>query len=421
MSIRDTISDSPSFSGADSPPAIGSAAADTPQFNADHNRATRSTPDTTFGILPAPMDWFETKPPYQPGTTNDEHIDVDGTKRDYTVHVPAGWHGEKPLKVMYFLNGVSPGKPEDTFTGLSGQADKNGYLLVDLIGDGPAHTFNNGQSLMGDGHNESNYLNAVHKRLQSQFNLDDSHQGIVGFSEGGSEAIALAAQNKWLSSVQSVEGFMTGKEQLNGPISAQFFNGVHDPVVPINGTKSLDGKAALTAGLGLVSPLLGLGSLLSGAIDGASDGAQATPGGTGAKILGGIAGFFGRVADQTVAPVLENTGNYIEPQRYAVQSFNQADGTGAPVVTESNGDRTEVYTNTTSGAQVSAVQLGSGTHGWPGSKVTKDNIPGIGEPDPNTDASVLISNFFENHGLLPKPLSPPNPLPNPLLPAIPAH
>lgn len=57
----------------------------------------------------------------------------------------------------------------------------------------------------------------------------------------------------------------------------------------------------------------------------------------------------------------------------------------------------QTYRNTTSGAEVQAIQLGSGTHGWAGSTVDAENIPGMGQPNQTVDASDLISDFFLEH------------------------
>src|SRR5262249_31015266 len=133
--------------------------------------------------------------PFAPGTTQNETIDVGGKEREYSIHTPKGWDGKKPLPVMYFLNGLSPEKPEDTFTELSKQADEKGFLLVDMIGSGPLHSFDNGQGVFKqDGVNESDFLNSVHKKLQDQLPIDETRQGLTGFSQGGSEVYDLASK-----------------------------------------------------------------------------------------------------------------------------------------------------------------------------------------------------------------------------------
>ncbi len=112
----------------------------TPRDNNDYHAATGSGGKTADKHLPPE--------PIIPGVTKQEKIDIDGTQRDYSIHAPKDWDGKTPLPVMYFFNGVSPANPEDTFTGLADKADKNGFLLVDIKGAGPMHSFNNGQGAL---------------------------------------------------------------------------------------------------------------------------------------------------------------------------------------------------------------------------------------------------------------------------------
>lgn len=341
------------------------------------------------------------------GSTEDRTIRLnDGETRQYSVHTPANWDGHTPLPVMYFLNGVSPGDPDDKFTGLRQEADKDGFMLVDLKGNGPLHSWNNGQGVFqGDNPNENLFLNSVHDKLSSDAGamhtqLDGTHQGLVGFSNGGSEVYDLASKNNWVSSVQSVEGYMTGKEApLSRPISAQIINADHDPIVPIDGTRSVDGQAASTGALDLLGPMGWLANIGIGAAQGA-DGAQ---GGLLDKLEGALGGAVTRNLSPEAA-MLENFGivndknNYIEPQAYAVQAYTSADQTGGPVNTQQNGDSIQEYTNTTSGATVRAVRLGTGGHSWAEEADHSGDIPGISNPNTTFPATKEIGTFFMQHG-----------------------
>lgn len=337
-----------------------------------------------------------------PGATVQRNIQVDGQTREYTIHTPANWDGKTPLPVMYFLNGLSPGgDPNDTFTGLQQEADKDGFMLVDLKGSGPMHSWNNGQGVFrGSNPNESDFLNAVHGTLQSEAPLDESHQGLVGFSNGGSEAFALASSNNWVSSVQSVEGYMTGKEQpLNHAVSAQIINGNDDSIVPIGGTPSVDAQAVAANALNLLGPV----GWFTNAGIGAIQGAEQTQGSFWNKLEGAAVGIATRFANSTIAPILENFGvvngesNYIEPQNYAVNAFATADRTGAAQVIHQNGDTIENYVNTTSGATVRAVQLGTGGHSWAEEADHSEDLPGISDPNTTYPATQQIGAFFMQH------------------------
>jgi poly(3-hydroxybutyrate) depolymerase len=322
--------------------------------------------------------------------------------------VPAGWDGKTPLKVMYYLNGIAPkGKEEESFTGLSQLADKDHFMLVYLNGDGRNETYNNGQTAFNDGKPESyqnDYLNAIKTQLGQKFPLDAKYQGLVGFSEGGSEALDLASKNAWVSSVQTVEGYMTGLEApLTRPLSAQFIHDALDPVVPIGGTKEYyDYAMSHTGVLGLTS----LGALIVGEYE-------------------------------------SHKGDFIEPESYAVNTYTSADKTGpgvtktfddnspsgsaidkvrdwlsshflpAPLAPSDKSYSTTDYVSQSTGVEVKAITLNSGTHAWAGSNDHSGDIAIIGVPsaqyedpkDPNDpknpkdsfNASQSIATFFEEH------------------------
>lgn len=375
--------------------------------NSDYVAAVRSGANTADQYLPPA--WLD------PGVTEDRTIDVDGMTRNYSVYVPESWDGETPLPVMYYFNGVNPNYPRDTFTGLSEEAEAKGFMLVDIVGAGAMHTFNNGQGLFDNGADENKFLNAVHDQLQTEFPLDETRQGLVGFSQGGSEAHKLAAENDWVSSTASVEGYMTGKEQpLDRPISSIIINANADDIIPIGGTQSITDAAKWNLLRSASNPLAWVLPVGQSAFEGAS----ATPAKTGDGFLndlwskvtalstGAAGGAASEMANLTVSPILQNFGtfdgtdNYVQPQSYAVQNYVQSIQPDTPVSIESaNGDTSQIYRNTTTGAEVKAIQLGSGTHGWAGSTVDAENIPGMGQPNQSVDASDQISDFFMAHPL----------------------
>jgi len=297
-----------------------------------------------------------------PGETTHQTIKVDGKERDYDVHIPKGWDGKTPLPVLYYFNGLSPGSREkESFTGLSERADREHFAVVYMDGAGKGHTYNNGQAVFNDGMDENKYLNAVRDKIKSNLPIDAAHQGLAGFSEGGSEALDLASKNNWVSSVQTVEGYMTGHEQtLNRPISAQMINAEHDTIIPIGGTASVKANAKASS---WYSP--------------------------------------SHIFNEAVGAI-EGHNNYIEPQSYAIAKFTAADATSSMQKVETNNhNEIDDYRNSSTGVEVKAVKLSTGTHGWAGSTDHSGDIHfmNLGVPNETFSASDSIAEFFLEHPL----------------------
>jgi poly(3-hydroxybutyrate) depolymerase len=317
-----------------------------------------------------------TTAPLVAGVTAEQSVSAGADARNYAVHFPKNWDGKSPLPVLYYFNGMQTnGKPEaESFTGLSDRSDKMGFAVVYMRGSNDrTQTYNNGQKIFANSKDENAYLNSVRQALGKQVPLDQNRQGLVGFSEGGSEAYSLAATNKWVSSVQTVEGYMTGYEQpINHPVSEQNIHALHDPIIPENGTAQVcseadrEGQAVLDSmrwgGDGYIDPV-------------------------------------GMLHDATCE--IEKNGNYIEPQRYTVAAYKNADGitSDAPVVTTP--DMT-IYDslNAKTGAEVRQITLAQGTHGWAGSTDHSGDLPIVGIPNEKLSASDEIGNFFLDHPLI---------------------
>ncbi len=317
-------------------------------------------------------------PKFAPGSTTEVPIKVDGQDRSVAVHVPKGWDGKTQLPVLYYLNGLHPGSNEpESFTGLSNSADKGNYIVAYLRGTGRGNTYNNGQSIWNDNANENDYLNKIHDTLGKDFPIDPTRQGLAGFSQGGSESYDLTAKNNWISSVQSVEGFMTGHEQpITRPVAEQSIHAIHDPIVPYGGTPQVDNIANKEAEQNLdlnkysPEPIVDL-KFMFHAFEG----------------------------------WMEHGSNYIEPQQHIIDSYNKANGiTTGPQVTKGNQVTTSTYHSTKYGTDVSQVALNRGTHGWAGSTDHSGDIHflNLGVPSEDYSASDSISKFFLEHPLVKK-------------------
>jgi poly(3-hydroxybutyrate) depolymerase len=310
------------------------------------------------------------------GKTSEQSIGTGADKRTFDVHVPKDWDGKSSLPVMYYFNGMRPdGKHEpESFTGLSDRADKMGFAVVYMHGSNEKNqTYNNGQKYFANSTDESSYLNAVHESLAKQLPLDENRQGLAGFSQGGSEIYNLAATNKWVASVQSVEGYMTGYEQpLNHPVSEQNIHALHDPIIPENGTEQVCAQADRE---------------LQSVLD--------------SMRYGGEGYFDPKMMLHSETCEIEKKGNFIEPQRYIVDAYKKADGIdGDGQTTKTPDTSTYDFRNPTTGAEVRQITLQAGTHGWAGSSDHSGDMMIIGQPNEKVSASDEMAKFLLDHPLI---------------------
>ena len=241
------------------------------------------------------------------------------------------------------------------------------------------HGWTNGQRWFGEGADENKYLNAVHDRLGKELPLDPKHQGLVGFSAGGSEAYRLAPLNPWVSSVQTVEGYMTGYEQpLTRPLSRQGIHALHDPVVHFGGTEQVCTQADREA-----ENVMEMSKYAMEPI------------------------FDPKMLVHAWACAHEKDGAMVQSQQYIVDAYNRANGlvdpvtgeTPAPVVTKSGDIRTRSWLNPANGTENRQVTLSTGTHGWAGSRDHSGDIPIVGIPNGTLNASAEIVRFLKDHSL----------------------
>jgi polyhydroxybutyrate depolymerase len=146
---------------------------------------------------------------------------VPGFKgRNYLVHLPLGWKGEKKLPVLLVLHGGGgdgdkagrlscPRGEENSSRCLDGLADREQFLVVYPNGTGSrllddVRTWNAGGGVgewrcvsgraCKDGVDDLKYFNALLDDLQSAFAVDDKRIYATGMSNGGAMSHRLACE-----------------------------------------------------------------------------------------------------------------------------------------------------------------------------------------------------------------------------------
>ncbi len=188
--------------------------------------------------------------------------------------------------------------------------------------------------------------------------------------------------NNWISSVQSVEGYMTGYEQpLTRPISEQNIHAVHDSIIPYGGTDQVCRQADKEAENDIQAMQLG-----------------------GEPFINPVSLLHYWECSH------ERDGAMIQPQQFIVDAYNRANGlmdpkTGQPLAPKlsTDGDiTTKSWVNPNTGAETRIVALSTGTHGWAGSTDHTGDVHfhNLGVPNATLDASDAVLKFLVDHPLV---------------------
>jgi polyhydroxybutyrate depolymerase len=338
------------------------------------------TADTGSIHLPG----FELSSALTTGATQKTTIDVDGTKRDVWLHLPANYDASKPVPLMLVFNGVGDGgSGMEKFTGMSKRADEQGFAVAYLDGSGIQHSYNNHEWPFDNSADDVKYTSKVIDTLEKDLSIDKSRVGLVGFSEGGSFAHLAASQlSDKVSSVGEVEGWMTGKEsKTSSPVSELSIHGQDDRIVPFGGTEDMLKKTALKA-LGYLTPLGPLTDVVASV----------------SHVLHGDSPLSFTPLEAAAVGLQELHNVYVESQIYTVDQYKKNDQISDKPYVDTQGNVTRtIYRNGDTGATVEQIALKHGQHAWAGSTDHRADIPLVGQPSNDINASDEIVNFFMTH------------------------
>ncbi len=178
---------------------------------------------------------------------------------------------------------------------------------------------------------------------------------------------------------------MSGQEaKTSSPVSELSIHGKDDRIIPFDGTESLLKSAALKT-LGYLSPLGGLTDVVAGI----------------SHVLHGDSPLSLTPVELTAGLLQEFHNVYIESQKHTLDKYRKDDGiTGKPYIYEHGNVTKTIYRNDETGATVEQIALAHGQHAWDGSEDHGGDLPLIGMPTNDINASDEIVNFFMTH---PKP------------------
>jgi polyhydroxybutyrate depolymerase len=182
----------------------------------------------------------------QPAGTESKTLEFGGRTRTYLVHPPKGYEGKLPLPLVLVLHGAIQGAANvERMSGMSAEADKENFLAVYPNGtseSGLAPTWNAGACCGYAQMNkvdDAGFLRALIDRLEHDYPIDPKRVFATGISNGGMMSYRLACEMAdRIAAIAPVEGAQDVECRPSGPVSILIFHGTADFLVPYNGGKT---------------------------------------------------------------------------------------------------------------------------------------------------------------------------------------
>jgi polyhydroxybutyrate depolymerase len=180
-------------------------------------------------------------------------VQFGGLRREYVVHVPRCYDGEKALPALIMFHGGG-GRASSTMvqTGWTEKAESAGFLAVFPEGSRPdpsrparfmfnPQTWNDGRDLLPSGKrnvDDVGFTEAMIDDLSRRFRLDRSRIYACGFSNGSSMAYRVGAElSERIAAVGAVSssGLRIKVRRLRRPVPLLAIHGGADPRTPLQG------------------------------------------------------------------------------------------------------------------------------------------------------------------------------------------
>jgi polyhydroxybutyrate depolymerase len=175
---------------------------------------------------------------------HEQAMTVDGRRRTFLVHVPAGLPAARPIPVVIVLHGGGgDARTAIAQTGMSEQADRGGFLAVYPNGTGRLErsllTWNSGTCCgyaLEQQVNDVAFIATVIDELRRQYAGDPRRIFVTGMSNGGMLSYRLGCElADRIAAIAPVAGAMGVDCRPSAPISVVAFHGTADRQVPYRG------------------------------------------------------------------------------------------------------------------------------------------------------------------------------------------
>ena len=181
-------------------------------------------------------------------------LNVNGIRREYIIHVPAGYDPkQRAAVVMMFHGGGGTAAAAMRQTGWTGKAEAHGFLAVFPEGTRPdasrparfagnPQTWNDGSNrrqlwAVRNNADDIAFVNALIDELIVRFHADRHRIYVAGFSNGASMAFHIARQlSRRVAAVAAVAGTdWMSQPEVWPPVSLLYITGTADPLNPMEG------------------------------------------------------------------------------------------------------------------------------------------------------------------------------------------
>ena len=168
----------------------------------------------------------------------------DNRERTYLVHVPAEYDGSRPWPVVFaFHGGATDAAAMSRFCGLTGKADRAGFIVVYPNGTGRREhllTWNAGTCCgyaMWNNVDDVGFIGAVIDQLARETNIDLRRVYATGMSNGAMLAYRLAAElSERIAAIAAIAGPMATETcSPSRPVPIIHFHGTADEFAPFEG------------------------------------------------------------------------------------------------------------------------------------------------------------------------------------------
>lgn len=168
-------------------------------------------------------------------------LELQGQKREVTVHVPPDYDGKNPLPMVVMLHGFMQDKDDiASMSEFKEKADKEGFIAVfpnatGWVGD-HLRWWNVGKNQLYRS-DDVDFMRQLTEVIPAKLSVDRDRIYLVGFSNGAMMAQEAAAKlNDRIAAVASVSGGMLRKQDKpTGDMNALLIHGSMDDVIPASG------------------------------------------------------------------------------------------------------------------------------------------------------------------------------------------
>ncbi len=171
-----------------------------------------------------------------PGTTQ-ASVEVQGTKRSYTVVVPTGYNASTPIPMVMAFHGRGMNGPLMlTLTGFDQVANENTFMVVAPSGQNEDWNL---RDVANADSSDIAFVEAMLDQLDNTYCLDNARRYAAGMSAGSAFTFALACMpNRQFAAFGGVSAsFYRPVCDRSAPAPLIYFHGTADDVVPYKGGK----------------------------------------------------------------------------------------------------------------------------------------------------------------------------------------